>query len=49
MYHVHANGNLPFTVEFFLPQFFYRKSRGKPNGKFTAVNDNYRGNGKSFG
>ena len=34
-----ANGNLPFTavIATFLPTFFYRKSCGKPNGKFTAV------------
>ena len=45
-----ANGNLPFTVviDTFLPPFFDRKSRDKPDSKI-AVNDNYRSNGKTYG
>ena len=39
-----ANSNLPFTAVFttFLPPLFDRKSRGKSNGKFTAVKGIYR-------
>ena len=33
----------------FLSPFTDRKARGKPKGEFTALNDNYRGNGKTCG
>ena len=39
------DGNLPFNMEIttFFIAIFYPKIRGKPGGKFTAVNVNYRG------
>ena len=39
-----VNGDLPVPAvfaTFFLPPLFDRKSRGKPNSRFNALNDIY--------